>query len=77
MNLAAVTLTALATGTILGITLGIHLGRRIERVAWHADAAIARARLTGWLLRDLIRAALTITLAVALTGIGIWTLLTS
>ncbi|SCL14061.1 hypothetical protein [Micromonospora inyonensis] len=76
MNLAAVALLALAAGTILGITLGIPLGRRVERVAWHADAALARARVTGWLLRDLGGLAGTAVLVLAVAGFVVWALLT-
>ncbi|MFC5940246.1 hypothetical protein ABUL04_04710 [Micromonospora harpali] len=76
MNPAAVALAALALGTILGITLGIPLGRRVERIAWHADAALARARVTGWLIRDLTAAALTVVAVVAVAGFVIWALLT-
>lgn len=75
MNLAAVALAALATGTILGITLGIPLGRRVERVAWHAEAALGRARVTGWLLRDLTGLALTATVVVAVAAFVVWALL--
>ncbi|MFI6819779.1 hypothetical protein ACIBJE_02355 [Micromonospora sp. NPDC050187] len=76
MNLTAVALTALALGTILGITFGIPLGRRVERVAWHADAALARARVTGWLIRDLTGLALTAALVMAVAGFVIWALIT-
>ncbi|AEB44210.1 hypothetical protein [Micromonospora maris] len=75
MNLAAVALTALAVGTILGITLGIPLGRRVERVAWHAEAAIGRARVTGWLIRDLTSLALTTAAVVAVAAFVLWALL--
>lgn len=76
MNLAAVALLALAAGTILGVTLGIPLGRRVERVAWHADAALARARVTGWLLRDLTGLAGTAALVLAVAGFVVWALIT-
>ncbi|MFI7437639.1 hypothetical protein [Micromonospora haikouensis] len=76
MNPAAVALAALALGTILGVTLGIPLGRRVERIAWHADAALACARVTGWLIRDLATAALTAAAVLAVAGFVIWALLT-
>lgn len=76
MNPAAVALIAFAIGTILGITLGIPLGRRVERVAWHADATLARARVTGWLLRDLGGLAGTTALVLAVAGFVVWALLT-
>lgn len=76
MTSTTIALAALALGTLLGITLGIPLGRRVERVAWHADAALTRARLTGWLIRDLAAAALTATLVIAAAGFVIWALLT-
>ncbi|KIR63353.1 hypothetical protein [Micromonospora haikouensis] len=76
MNPAAVALAALALGTILGITLGIPLGRRVERIAWHADAALARARVTGWLIRDLTTATLTAVAVITFAGFVIWALLT-
>ncbi|WP_433687023.1 hypothetical protein ACQP0I_25645 [Micromonospora carbonacea] len=76
MNPAAVALAALALGTILGITLGIPLGRRVERIAWYADAALTRARVTGWLIRDLTAAALTAAAVITVAGFVIWALLT-
>ncbi|SCL15169.1 hypothetical protein [Micromonospora inyonensis] len=76
MNTATIALITLALGTILGITLGIPLGRRFERVAWHADAALARARVTGWLLRDLTGLAGTATLVIAVAGFVVWALIT-
>ncbi|SCL12869.1 hypothetical protein GA0074694_0043 [Micromonospora inyonensis] len=75
MNLAAVALIALALGIIVGITLGIPLGRRVERVAWHADAALARARVTGWLIRDLAGLAATAALVIAVAAFVVWALL--
>lgn len=75
MNPATIALTALAIGTILGITLGVPLGRRVERVAWYADATLARARVTGWLLRDLSGWLSTITVVAAVVVFVVWALL--
>ncbi|MEV6802061.1 hypothetical protein AB0M91_27475 [Micromonospora rifamycinica] len=72
MKLAILTL---ALGTLLGITLGIPLGRRVERVAWYADATLARARVTGWLLRDLSGWLLAAALIVAVVVFVVWALL--
>ncbi|WFE94506.1 hypothetical protein [Micromonospora sp. WMMD987] len=77
MNPATISLTALAFGTLLGITLGIPLGRRVERLAWYADATIARARITGWLLRDLSNWLLAAALVVAVAVFVLWALLRS
>ncbi|MFI6820540.1 hypothetical protein ACIBJE_06240 [Micromonospora sp. NPDC050187] len=76
MNTATAALLALALGTILGVTLGVPLGRRVERVAWHADAALTRARVTGWLLRDLGGLAGTAALVLAVAGFVVWALMT-
>ncbi|WP_433232612.1 hypothetical protein ACQP2H_11455 [Micromonospora sp. CA-248260] len=75
MNPATIALTALALGTILGITLGVPLGRRVERVAWYADATLARARITGWLLRDLSGWLAAVALVVAVVVFVVWALL--
>ncbi|MGC5662733.1 hypothetical protein ACN261_20400 [Micromonospora sp. WMMD723] len=75
MNPATIALTALALGTILGITLGVPLGRRVERVAWYADATLARARVTGWLLRDLSGWLLAVAVVVAVVVFVLWALL--
>ncbi|EEP71793.1 hypothetical protein MCAG_02121 [Micromonospora sp. ATCC 39149] len=66
---------ALALGALLGLILGVPLGRRVERVAWHADATIARARVTGWLIRDLTGGMLTAALVIAVAAFVIWALL--
>ncbi|GAB3053593.1 hypothetical protein [Micromonospora schwarzwaldensis] len=68
-------LTGLALGILLGLILGVPLGRRVERVAWHADATIARARLTGWLIRDLTGGILTAALIITVAAFAVWTLL--
>ncbi|MBM7086838.1 MULTISPECIES: hypothetical protein [Micromonospora] len=75
MNPATIALTALALGTILGITLGVPLGRRVERVAWYADATLARARVTGWLLRDLSGWLAAVAVVVAVVVFVVWALL--
>ncbi|MEU8190030.1 hypothetical protein [Micromonospora carbonacea] len=74
MNLPTIALIALALGTILGVTLGVPLGRRVERVAWHADAALTRARTTGWLLRDLAGYATATAGTVAVAVFVVWAL---
>ncbi|MEV4772135.1 hypothetical protein [Micromonospora humida] len=75
MNPATIALTALALGTILGITLGVPLGRRVERVAWYADATLARARVTGWLLRDLSGWLAAVAVVVTVVVFVVWALL--
>lgn len=72
MKLAILTL---ALGTILGLTLGVPLGRRVERVAWHADAALTRARVTGWLIRDLAGYAIATAGTVAVAAFVVWALI--
>ncbi|MFG1844074.1 hypothetical protein [Micromonospora carbonacea] len=74
MNLPTVALIALALGTILGLTLGVPLGRRVERVAWYADAALTRARTTGWLIRDLAGYATATALTIAAAAFVVWAL---
>ncbi|MFC5941995.1 hypothetical protein ABUL04_30645 [Micromonospora harpali] len=68
-------IAALALGALLGLILGVPLGRRVERVAWHADSTIARARVTGWLIRDLTGGLLTVALVVAVAAFVVWALL--
>lgn len=68
-------LTGLALGILLGLILGVPLGRRVERVAWYADATLARARITGWLLRDLSGWLLAVALVVAVVVFVVWALL--
>lgn len=76
MNLVVVALGALALGAILGLTLGVPLGRRVERVAWYAESAISRARLTGWLIRDLTGSLLAAAGIVVVVAFIVWALLT-
>lgn len=71
MKLAIATL---AVGALLGLILGVPLGRRVERVAWFADATAARARVTGWLIRDVARLALTAVVVAAVAVFTIWAL---
>ncbi|MFD2768263.1 hypothetical protein [Micromonospora eburnea] len=68
------TITALALGVLLGLILGVPLGRRVERVTWYADATIARARVTGWLIRDLSGWLVAIALTVAVAVFVVWAL---
>ncbi|MFY1625118.1 hypothetical protein ACN268_18210 [Micromonospora sp. WMMD735] len=68
------TITALILGALLGLILGVPLGRRVERVAWYADATLARARITGWLLRDLSGWLLAVAVVVAAVVFVLWTL---
>ncbi|MFD2766416.1 hypothetical protein [Micromonospora eburnea] len=68
------TITALALGVLLGLILGVPLGRRVERVTWYADATLARARVTGWLIRDLSGWLLTGAIAVAVAVFVVWAL---
>jgi len=77
MNLIVVALTGLAVGAVLGLILGVPIGRRVERVAWYADATVARARVTGWLLRDLAGVALAAVGLILVAAAVIWTLLTA
>ncbi|WP_433228902.1 hypothetical protein ACQP2H_23595 [Micromonospora sp. CA-248260] len=69
------TITALVLGALLGLILGVPLGRRVERVAWYADATLARARMTGWLLRDLSGWLLVVAVVVAVVVFVVWALL--
>ncbi|MGV9980409.1 hypothetical protein ACWDUH_22295 [Micromonospora wenchangensis] len=69
------TVAALALGALLGLILGVPLGRRVERVAWYADATLARARVTGWLLRDLSGWLLAVAVVVAVVVFVLWALL--
>ncbi|WP_431885585.1 hypothetical protein [Micromonospora wenchangensis] len=69
------TVAALALGALLGLILGVPLGRRVERVAWYADATLARARITGWLLRDLSGWLLAVAVVVAVVVFVLWALL--
>ncbi|WP_431928528.1 hypothetical protein [Micromonospora wenchangensis] len=68
-------LTGLALGILLGLILGVPLGRRVERVAWYADATLARARITGWLLRDLSGWLAAVALVVAVVVFVVWALM--
>ncbi|MFI9644562.1 hypothetical protein ACIG87_31715 [Micromonospora sp. NPDC051925] len=68
-------LIGLALGILLGLILGVPLGRRVERVAWYADATLARARMTGWLLRDLSGWLLAVAVVVAVVVFVVWALL--
>ncbi|GAB3073984.1 hypothetical protein [Micromonospora schwarzwaldensis] len=68
------TFAALAVGVLLGVIIGVPLGRRVERVAWHADATLARARVTGWLLRDLTGWLLAAALIAAVAVFVVWAL---
>ncbi|MEV0942464.1 hypothetical protein AB0I90_19085 [Micromonospora wenchangensis] len=69
------TVAALALGALLGLILGVPLGRRVERVAWYADATLARARVTGWLLRDLSGWLLAVAVVVAVVVFVLWALM--
>ncbi|WP_328342180.1 hypothetical protein [Micromonospora sp. NBC_00421] len=69
------TVAALVLGALLGLILGVPLGRRVERVAWYADATLARARMTGWLLRDLSGWLLAVVVVVAVVVFVVWALL--
>ncbi|MEU1754837.1 hypothetical protein ABZ436_19555 [Micromonospora matsumotoense] len=68
------TIAALILGALLGLILGVPLGRRVERVAWYADATLARARITGWLLRDLSGWLLAVAVVVAVVVFVVWAL---
>ncbi|WP_422754528.1 hypothetical protein [Micromonospora sp. WMMD708] len=69
------TVAALVLGALLGLILGVPLGRRVERVAWYADATLARARITGWLLRDLSGWLLAVAVVVTAVVFVVWALL--
>ncbi|WFE62882.1 hypothetical protein [Micromonospora sp. WMMD714] len=68
------TVAALVLGALLGLILGVPFGRRVERVAWYADATLARARVTGWLLRDLSGWLAAVAVVVAVVVFVVWAL---
>ena len=52
MNGHHIALITLGLGAILGITLGVPIGRQLERLAWHADNAMIHARFASGTLRQ-------------------------
>lgn len=61
------------SGLILGVLIGIPLGRRIERAAWHADEIRFHAHIIGAQLTSIAaRLGLLLLVIAAIAALAIW-----
>ena len=67
-------LVTFGTGVAVGLGLGVPLGRRVERAAWHADVARIHLRFLGHALGDVARIGVPVLLALAAVAVLVWTL---